>query len=247
MSLIKTRVRSFFDADKAPAAAAPKLHGHFARATWEIPDGEAETVPFDLFQTSFLVPPEPVRSEKQTLFLFPGAQPSRKSKNVAIFQPVLQWGPSATGGSNSWTVQTYYVRGTQDEGLSVGAYSSRVDVKSEDRLTATIRLVEERDLGGQRTYFYTAEMDGLSGTYLGIDVPEPFALVGVGLEVYAAPSCGSLPNTSSIVLESIIQSAGKSLTPVWDVRAQSACSATVKTAQKNDRHEIIFEYDTAGT
>ena len=42
----------------------------------------------------------------RTIFLFNGIQNS-----TSIYQPVLQWGPSAAGGGNFWTVASWYVDG----------------------------------------------------------------------------------------------------------------------------------------
>ena len=56
--------------------------------------------------TEWTVPPAPATQNGQTIFLFPGIQNS-----TMIYQPVLQWGPSAAGGGNYWAVASWYVDG----------------------------------------------------------------------------------------------------------------------------------------
>ncbi|MBA1348561.1 hypothetical protein [Rhizobium sp. WYCCWR 11146] len=250
MSLIETRFRSLkrAQAERKPLDQQPPLlHGYIGRATCELPEDGTGTPPFDFFQTTFAVPPAPLKSEGQTIFLFPGVQPSRTSKHIAVLQPVLQWGPSATGGSNSWTVQTYYVRGTAETGLDVGAYSSRRDVNVGDQLNAVIKLEDARDVGGVRTYFYSSNLQGIDGTYLGVDVPEPFVQIGLAIEIYAGASCNSLPNDNSITLHSVIKSADVTLSPNWQIVAEAMCAFTATATERNGVQEVAFNYDLSGT
>ncbi|MBY5841266.1 hypothetical protein J3P71_20690 [Rhizobium leguminosarum] len=244
MSLIETRFRSLVAAQEGKSPLARKstmFDGYIGRATCEFPQG-TESTPFDLFQTTFTVPPAPHKNEGQTIFIFPGVQPARSSKHIAVLQPVLQWGKSATGGSESWTAQTYYIRGTRETGLDVGAYSSRQNVNIGDELNATIRLEEARDVSGIRTYFYSSKLEGIDGTYLGIDAPEPFVQVGLAIEIYAGSSCSSLPNGNEIAMQSIVKSEGATLSPNWQIVAEAMCSFNVTAAESNGIQEILFEY-----
>lgn len=244
MSLIDTRFRSLVAAQDGKSLLARKpalLDGYIGRATCEFSQGTG-TAPFDLFQTTFTVPPAPNKSEGQTIFIFPGVQPARSSKHIAVLQPVLQWGKSATGGSESWTVQTYYIRGTRETGLDVGAYSSRQNVETGDKLNATIKLEEAREVSGVRTYFYSSNLEGIDGAYLGIDAPEPFVQIGLAIEIYAGPSCSSLPNGNAIALQSVVKLGGATLLPNWQIVAEAVCSFNVTAAERNGVQEIVFEY-----
>jgi hypothetical protein len=57
----------------------------------------------------FWVPKNPTNVGGQTVFLFPGLQDPTGS---AIFQPVLQWGPSAGGGGSYWAIASWVVTST---------------------------------------------------------------------------------------------------------------------------------------
>lgn len=51
----------------------------------------------------------------QTLFWWNGVEPADTS---AVLQPVLQWGPSAAGGDNSWAYSSWYVSATHGSHFS---------------------------------------------------------------------------------------------------------------------------------
>ena len=66
------------------------------------------TEPIVYFSTTWVVPPVPASSDGQTVFLFNGLQPDSAAH---ILQPVLQWGPSAAGGGNYWSITNWYADG----------------------------------------------------------------------------------------------------------------------------------------
>lgn len=80
------------------------------------------------FSTEWVVPEEPTEKEDQIIFYFPGLH------EVAILQPVLQWGKSAIGGGSFWNVASWYVE------TAFGPYKSTdfVKVKPGDRCKATM-------------------------------------------------------------------------------------------------------------
>ncbi|MDQ1536442.1 MAG: hypothetical protein QOE58_835, partial [Actinomycetota bacterium] len=67
--------------------------GWITYASWTNSTG----TPVSRFATSWRVPAAPSTSIGQTIFLFNGIQNS-----TMIYQPVLQWGPSAAGGGANW-------------------------------------------------------------------------------------------------------------------------------------------------
>ena len=76
--------------------------GWITYASWTNDTG----TPVSRFATTWTVPPEPRTANGQTIFLFNGIQNS-----TMIYQPVLQWGPSAAGGGSYWAVASWYADG----------------------------------------------------------------------------------------------------------------------------------------
>src|SRR5437016_3270931 len=76
--------------------------GWIAYAYWTNNTGH----PVTRFATTWVVPPPPQTNHNQTIFLFNGIQNA-----TMIYQPVLQWGPSAAGGGAYWSVASWYVDG----------------------------------------------------------------------------------------------------------------------------------------
>jgi hypothetical protein len=88
---------------RRPVGGAPRPalgSGWITYASWLNTTG----TPVSQFTTIWEVPPEPQTHNGQTLFLFNGIENASM-----IFQPVLQWGPSAAGGGDYWSVATWYV------------------------------------------------------------------------------------------------------------------------------------------
>jgi hypothetical protein len=68
--------------------------------------------PVSYFSTNWIVPSAPETNSGQTIFLFNGMQDGFYL-NSHIFQPVLQWGPSAAGGGPHWGITSWYVSGNE--------------------------------------------------------------------------------------------------------------------------------------
>ena len=69
------------------------------------------TTPVASFSTRWTVPPAPRTRSGQLVYLFEGIQ--SVGPNSAILQPVLQWGTSAAGGGEFWSIASWYVVGEQ--------------------------------------------------------------------------------------------------------------------------------------
>lgn len=80
---------------REPGPAPALGTGWIVYASWTNNTGRTITS----FKTTWVVPPPPATQSGQTIFLFNGIQNS-----TMIYQPVLQWGPSAAGGGNNWAV-----------------------------------------------------------------------------------------------------------------------------------------------
>ena len=90
-------------ADPGPIPSIPDI-GWIENAQWR----NGGSNPIIYFSTKWVVPPAPSASDGQTVFLFNGLQPDN---GAHILQPVLQWGPSAAGGGNYWSITNWYVDG----------------------------------------------------------------------------------------------------------------------------------------
>jgi hypothetical protein len=94
-----------------PASFAPRPRipgipdtGWIENAQWR----NGSTEPIIYFSTTWAVPPPPSSSDNQTIFLFNGMQPD---SGAHILQPVLQWGSSAAGGGDYWSITNWYADG----------------------------------------------------------------------------------------------------------------------------------------
>ena len=78
--------------------------GWIAFAHWRNEGSEA----ISSFRSVWRVPPEPETRSGQTIFLFLAMQDTIPMTLV----PALQWGPSAAGGGEYWSVASWYIGGT---------------------------------------------------------------------------------------------------------------------------------------
>ena len=125
---------------ETPAAAGagpvPNLgSGWITYASWTRPAGQHVA----LFKTAWTVPPPPATQSGQTVFLFNGIQNSSM-----IYQPVLQWGPSAAGGGNYWAVASWYADGQTGHSF----YSSLVRVNPGDVLVGVMAITGQQTVLG---------------------------------------------------------------------------------------------------
>ncbi|MCC7402286.1 MAG: hypothetical protein IT214_12470 [Chitinophagaceae bacterium] len=70
----------------------------------------AQNNPINRFTTNWIVPNNPTTNHGQTIFIFNGIQDGLLTTSH-ILQPVLQWGTSAAGGGNYWSIANWYVTG----------------------------------------------------------------------------------------------------------------------------------------
>jgi hypothetical protein len=87
---------------KTSKSVIPDDNGWATYAYWENPS----STPISYFSTNWIVSTPPVTDTTQTIFLFNGLCPPAWDW---ILQPVLQWGVSAAGGGNYWTISNWYV------------------------------------------------------------------------------------------------------------------------------------------
>lgn len=136
------------------------------------------------FRTTWTVPPAPSTNSGQTIFLFNGIENA-----TMIYQPVLQWGPSAAGGGNFWTVASWFA-----DGSGGPAFHSPLR-----RVNAGTVLVGEITLTGQTAtrFNYRCRFQGIPFTTLPIQNVNELRWCIETLEAYNLVLCSNYPATPS--------------------------------------------------
>jgi hypothetical protein len=139
-------------------------------------------VPLKTFTTTWRVPPPPATRHRQTIFLFNGLQNS--GPNYGILQPVLQWGPSAAGGGDYWTVASWYVT---SRGQAFHTPLQRVE-------PGQVLVGEMQLLGEERgKYHYTSEFLGIPRTRLLLKNVAELNWSTESMEAYNVRRCSDYP------------------------------------------------------
>lgn len=87
---------------KASKSVTPEDDGWMTYSQWD----NSTITPISYLSTIWIVPLPPTTNSNQTIFLFNGLCPNTWAW---ILQPVLQWGVSAAGGGNYWSISNWYV------------------------------------------------------------------------------------------------------------------------------------------
>jgi hypothetical protein len=183
-------------------SAVPALaEGWITYASWTNDTGR----PVSRFATTWTVPPAPRTDNGQTVFLFNGIQNS-----TMIYQPVLQWGPSAAGGGSRWSVASWYADGQTGQSF----HSTLVDVNVGDVLTGVMVRGRRRPNG----YNYGCSFTGIPNTSLPVFNVEELTWCIETLEVYGAQSESDYPDAPMTAMRSIELTCGQSSPSlVWTV------------------------------
>jgi hypothetical protein len=153
--------------------------GWITYASWTNNTGTAVS----RFATTWTVPPEPSTNHGQTIFLFNGIQNS-----TMIYQPVLQWGPSAAGGGAYWAVASWYADGQSGQSF----HSSLVRVNVGDTLVGV--MTRTGGTGGKHSY--SCEFTNIANTSLPVTNIEELTWLIETLEAYAIAAASDYPNTA---------------------------------------------------
>lgn len=195
--------------------------GWITYASWTNNTG----TPLSLFSTRWIVPPEPATKSGQTIFLFNGIQNS-----TMIYQPVLQWGPSAAGGGNYWSVASWYVDGQGGQAF----HSNLVRVNPGDVLVGVMTLTGQSPQG----FSYNCQFQGIANTSLQIQNVQQLTWCIETLECYGITKCSDYPNTDKTAMASINLQTGSSHPNVnWMVN---------NSVTDCGQHTLIFDDDSAG-
>jgi hypothetical protein len=188
-----------------PEGITPSLgSGWISYAYWSNNSGQ----PISSFRTTWVVPPEPATQSGQTIFLFNGIQNA-----TMIYQPVLQWGPSAAGGGNYWSVASWYADGQGGQAF----YTSPVRVNSGQVLAGIMTLTSQSASG----FSYNCQFQGVANTGLPIQNVEQLTWCAQTLEAYSVQHCSDYPDCQLTSMRNIAIACGAT-TPAITWTAQSA-------------------------
>jgi hypothetical protein len=152
-----------------------------------------------------VVPPAPATQSGQVIFLFNGIQNSSM-----IYQPVLQWGPSAAGRGNYWAVASWYADGQGGQAF----HSSLVPVSAGQVLVGVMTQTGQSASG----YSYNCEFAGIANTSLPIQNVQELTWCVETLECYGLQKCSDYPQTCRTAMGGIeIETGGVPTSPVWQV------------------------------
>ena len=186
--------RNLARAAQVPGANVPAFGtGWITYADWTNNSGH----PVSLFKTTWVVPPAPATSSGQTIFLFNGIQNS-----TMIYQPVLQWGPSAAGGGAYWAVASWYVDGQGGPAF----HSPLVPVSAGATLVGVMELTGQSNSG----FSYNCYFEGIANTGWSIaNVPQLTWCIET-LEAYSIVKATDYPATLKTRMKAIELKVGTS-------------------------------------
>jgi hypothetical protein len=207
------------------AGVVPALgSGWIAYADWTNNTGK----PVSSFTTTWTVPPAPSSSSGQTVFLFNGIQNSSM-----IYQPVLQWGPSAAGGGAYWAVASWYADGQG----GVSHYSTLVRVNPGDVLVGVMTLTGQSATG----FSYNCQFTGVANTSLAIQNVQQLTWCIETLEAYGITKATDYPATARTAFTKIEMKTGTA--PASDPPlAWTAVDSVTDTGQ----HAIVVSNSNPG-
>ena len=211
-------------APKAKAGSPLPAYGSgwITYASWSNGTG----TPVSRFATSWVVPPVPATSSGQTVFLFNGIQNS-----TMIYQPVLQWGPSAAGGGDYWAIASWYADGQG----GVAFYSALTQVNPGDVLTGVMTLTGS-DTNG---YSYDCVFAGIADSDLVITDVEELTWCIQTLEAYSITAPSDYPATNKTALSAISLATGATYPSVqW---------AVTNSVTDCGQHTLLFDLDSTGS
>jgi hypothetical protein len=168
-----------------------------AWAAFDYAEASRNAFGFDWYNSmasEWRVPPAPALQTDQTVFIFNGVD---TQSGAELLQPVLQWGRSALGGGQRWSVGTWYV---VSGGIEAG--SPLTDVSVGDLIHGEMTA---RDCTSDNTCAWDVfwRLNGANGPDRTVTA-RPIELMhraykGV-LEVYGVKSCDQLPGGAGFTL-----------------------------------------------
>ncbi|MBS0469127.1 MAG: hypothetical protein JSR14_18235 [Proteobacteria bacterium] len=212
--------------DRLPALGS----GWITYASWTNNSGH----PVARFATTWVVPPAPATDHGQTIFLFNGIQNS-----TMIYQPVLQWGPSAAGGGSYWSVASWYVDGQGGPAF----HTNLVRVNAGDVL---VGVMNQTGQSGSK-FSYNCQFTNIGNTSLPISNVEELTWNIETLEAYGVQQCSDYPATNFTAFTGIDfqTSAGRPAITWTATNAVTDCGQNARVVSNaNPGGEVDLYYTT---
>ena len=191
------------------------------------------------FRTTWTVPAAPSASASQTIFLFNGIQ--NYGANFGILQPVLQWGPSAAGGGQYWSIASWYVTSGGQ-----AFHTNLIRVNPGDVLVGVMSLTGHAN----GLFNYTSEFQGIANTSLPVQNIAELLWCNETLEAYAVNSCSNYPAPTMTAMRGIAIQTGNvtpalSWTAVNKVTDCGQHAVVVSNSATNGEVDLYYRPDFA--
>ena len=208
-------------------AKVPALKsGWITYADWTNSTGK----PITSFKTTWAVPPNPATHHNQTIFLFNGIQNS-----TMIYQPVLQWGPSAAGGGAYWAVASWYADGQSGHSYHSGLTKVKVG-------QILVGVMTETGKTGSN-FNYDCIFQGIPGSNLPITNVQQLTWCIETLEAYSCQVCSDYPAGKTKMYAIEIKTSGHPTLHWTAVNAVTDCSQhTIIVSNANPGGEVDLYY-----
>ncbi|TDL20800.1 hypothetical protein BD410DRAFT_357725 [Rickenella mellea] len=167
-------------------------------------ESDPDDWPITNFSTAWAVPDAPSTYDDQGIFI---GNILSTDDSTAMLEPTLQYGESAAGGGEYWSIASWYFDG--DEAY----YSTLVEVSSGTLLTGIMQLTdfdEDYDWDTDTTtitFYWNCTFSGYPDTSYDISTTEEFIYALEGLETYDCTQDSDLPSGTT-KMESIYLQAG---------------------------------------
>jgi len=230
-ALIKRSVPQPSGTAAAPAKVPGLAGGWITYAYWNNGTGK----PLTSFKTTWRVPPNPLTQHGQTIFLFNGIQNSSM-----IYQPVLQWGPSAAGGGNNWAVASWYADGQTGHSFHTGLTNVGVD-----QILVGI-MTETGSSGG--LFSYDCIFQGIANSNLPIQNVQELTWCAETLECYGITVCSDYPaagRTQMTGIEIVTTGGHPALSWTPDNAATDCGQHTTVVSNNSPGGEVDLYYNNA--
>ncbi len=192
--------------------------------------------PISYFSTKWVVPPPPITSNGQLIYLFNGIETTSFD---SILQPVLQWGSSHAGGGSYWAVANWFVG---SPGTGIALHSNLIPVNSGDIIQGI--LILENKSGNK--FSYISSFMGMPECDLHISNIDELTWANETLECYGLKFFSDYPNAIVTQMEEIeIRNGAAQAQIIWeannDVTDNGQHCKIVSNASPNSIVELYYK------
>jgi hypothetical protein len=158
---------------------------------------------------------------------------------TGILQPVLQYGPSAAGGGQYWSIASWYLY-TDTSDVDHAYYTTLIEVSSGDPLTGIMNMIDADDTHD----YWKCSFDSYSDSSLKIGTAQELIYATETLETYNSTGESDLP-TGTTNMEDIYLKlkTGGYPTLTWEVYNDAADSISinvVKDGSNGGEVDIVY-------